>query len=69
MSTLSTELEQFRRFAEEKLANGGASLSLEEVLRQFRAQTHSPESTPKSDGTEWTDEKNQRRADLVDKKF
>lgn len=39
--TTPTELERFHDFIGEKLANGGAMLSPEEALRQFRADQQS----------------------------
>lgn len=35
--TNATELEQFHNYASARLANGGADLTLEELLSQYRA--------------------------------
>ena len=45
MSTAHTELERFREFVVQKLGNGGASISLEEAFREFRAQDSLPSQT------------------------
>ena len=47
-NTTQTELERFREFVDEKLANGGVRLSPEETLDLWRAQNPTAEEITKS---------------------
>ncbi len=46
MSTNLTELERFRDFIDEKIANGSSTLSLEEACRLFREEGRTSSHTP-----------------------